>query len=103
MDEVAEAVDADVPPLQHSVVIPEQHLVVSGVADEGEPVLASDPALTDLLDDGTATAYLRTDCIPINDALGPDATPQDQARSAEHTSELQSIMRISYAVLCLTK
>src|SRR3546814_8540061 len=24
-------------------------------------------------------------------------------RSAEHTSELQSLMRISYAVLCLTK
>ncbi|NYG59426.1 hypothetical protein BJ980_002349 [Nocardioides daedukensis] len=78
MDEVAEAVDADVPPLQRSVVLPEQHLVVSGVADEGEPVLASDPALTELLDDGTATAYVRTDCIPINDALGPDATVEDQ-------------------------
>src|SRR3546814_9169169 len=25
------------------------------------------------------------------------------ARSAEHTSELQSLMRISYAVFCLTK
>src|SRR3546814_2079104 len=28
---------------------------------------------------------------------------QDQARSEEHTSELQSLMRISYAVFCLTK
>src|SRR3546814_8861850 len=27
----------------------------------------------------------------------------DGARSAEHTSELQSLMRISYAVFCLTK
>src|SRR3546814_10846133 len=26
-----------------------------------------------------------------------------QPRSAEHTSELQSLMRISYAVICLTK
>src|SRR3546814_4604446 len=26
-----------------------------------------------------------------------------QARSEEHTSELQSLMRISYAVFCLTK
>src|SRR3546814_8024811 len=27
----------------------------------------------------------------------------EQARSEEHTSELQSLMRISYAVFCLTK
>src|SRR3546814_9216378 len=32
-------------------------------------------------------------------------TPEDVAalRSEEHTSELQSLMRISYAVFCLTK
>src|SRR3546814_10200099 len=44
--------------------------------------------------------------------LGPDATvtlltgsrlPYDGFRSEEHTSELQSLMRISYAVFCLTK
>src|SRR3546814_10807229 len=29
--------------------------------------------------------------------------PVIQARSEEHTSELQSLMRISYAVFCLTK
>src|SRR3546814_2395683 len=28
---------------------------------------------------------------------------QDPARSEEHTSELQSLMRISYAVFCLKK
>src|SRR3546814_9821227 len=27
--------------------------------------------------------------------------PRDQPRSEEHTSELQSLMRISYAVFCL--
>src|SRR3546814_9600955 len=31
------------------------------------------------------------------------AMPANPARSEEHTSELQSIMRISYAVFCLTK
>src|SRR3546814_8069053 len=31
----------------------------------------------------------------------PDA--QDAMRSEEHTSELQSLMRISYAVFCLNK
>src|SRR3546814_9746398 len=30
-------------------------------------------------------------------------TQRDTLRSEEHTSELQSLMRISYAVLCLTK
>src|SRR3546814_3843319 len=29
--------------------------------------------------------------------------PERQARSEEHTSELQSLMRISYAVFCLQK
>src|SRR3546814_5659879 len=29
--------------------------------------------------------------------------PEDAARSEEHTSELQSLMRISYAVFCLKK
>src|SRR3546814_6117640 len=31
------------------------------------------------------------------------AEPQEEARSEEHTSELQSLMRISYAVFCLKK
>src|SRR3546814_3641086 len=30
-------------------------------------------------------------------------TPTDASRSEEHTSELQSLMRISYAVFCLKK
>src|SRR3546814_9925202 len=32
-----------------------------------------------------------------------DAGPADALRSEEHTSELQSLMRISYAVFCLKK
>src|SRR3546814_2931295 len=32
-----------------------------------------------------------------------DDLPQDAKRSEEHTSELQSLMRISYAVFCLKK
>src|SRR3546814_9877687 len=35
---------------------------------------------------------------------GPEgAAPVRPSRSEEHTSELQSLMRISYAVFCLTK
>src|SRR3546814_5389048 len=32
---------------------------------------------------------------------GPPSTLADGSRSEEHTSELQSLMRISYAVFCL--
>src|SRR3546814_3901189 len=32
-----------------------------------------------------------------------DVVPHDAGRSEEHTSELQSLMRISYAVFCLKK
>src|SRR3546814_3643354 len=34
---------------------------------------------------------------------GARAHHHEQARSEEHTSELQSLMRISYAVFCLKK
>src|SRR3546814_10801676 len=34
---------------------------------------------------------------------GPDLVRRGDQRSEEHTSELQSLMRISYAVFCLTK
>src|SRR3546814_7860068 len=33
----------------------------------------------------------------------PISVPDPPARSEEHTSELQSLMRISYAVFCLKK
>src|SRR3546814_3674726 len=36
-------------------------------------------------------------------ALQIDDLAVEQARSEEHTSELQSLMRISYAVFCLKK
>src|SRR3546814_1479708 len=34
---------------------------------------------------------------------GRQVEPRGHDRSEEHTSELQSLMRISYAVFCLTK
>src|SRR3546814_10161258 len=35
--------------------------------------------------------------------IGVERFPVDEERSEEHTSELQSLMRISYAVFCLKK
>src|SRR3546814_3823918 len=34
---------------------------------------------------------------------GQHAAPESKRRSEEHTSELQSLMRLSYAVFCLNK
>src|SRR3546814_2780669 len=38
---------------------------------------------------------------PVRDGAGPHR--RDPGRSEEHTSELQSLMRITYAVFCLKK
>src|SRR3546814_2240544 len=40
---------------------------------------------------------------PVHDALSILDHPRLDLRSEEHTSELQSLMRISYAVFCLKK
>src|SRR3546814_1896821 len=41
--------------------------------------------------------------LALDDGYGPQTRwePQPVSRSEEHTSELQSLMRISYAVFCL--
>src|SRR3546814_9532992 len=39
----------------------------------------------------------------IRNLLGGEGTTMLYTRSEEHTSELQSLMRISYAVFCLKK
>src|SRR3546814_5009835 len=58
----------------------------------------------DLVADGEAAAFDAADqdapFVELVDVL--DGHPQRQ-RSEEHTSELQSLMRTSYAVFCLTK
>src|SRR3546814_6872569 len=47
-----------------------------------------------LLTDGTQ---------PVGRGVGPALEARDVLRSEEHTSELQSLMRNSYAVFCLKK
>src|SRR3546814_4663786 len=43
-------------------------------------------------------------CRPASSAIrSPRPSSSSAARSEEHTSELQSLMRISYAVFCLKK
>src|SRR3546814_6902294 len=45
-----------------------------------------------------------TPCLTtISPATAPSTLPPCSTRSEEHTSEIQSLMRISYAVFCLKK
>src|SRR3546814_3062511 len=54
--------------------------------------------------------WITSTCIDDNDRIRFPSSPPSQSsgaekkeRSEEHTSELQSLMRISYAVFCLKK
>src|SRR3546814_2237438 len=49
----------------------------------------------------TATFGITANCISPGSVWTP--LVENQIRSEEHTSELQSLMRISYAVFCLKK
>src|SRR3546814_7392854 len=48
------------------------------------------------VDDGGSIKHALPGCLQVGSAA-------DYLRSEEHTSELQSLMRISYAVFCLKK
>src|SRR3546814_1310960 len=50
--------------------------------------------------DGVSLVALAMGLFGITEVI---ASINDSARSEEHTSELQSLMRISYAVFCLKK
>src|SRR3546814_4376596 len=69
---------------------------VDGGADVGQEEEES-PLTRPLHHADTATAFTHDD-PPIHRSRVRDVT-----RSEEHTSELQSLMRISYAVFCLKK
>src|SRR3546814_4775928 len=53
--------------------------------------------------DALAAPDALSHCPCASDALRSAARDHDAGRSEEHTSELQSLMRISYAVFCLKK
>src|SRR3546814_9960786 len=92
-------------PLLLRVTRPDDHLVgllvVTGaralgrLAPRGDRVTAAR---------GTAfAAAMRVVDRVLRDAAGERTLAEPAIRSEEHTSELQSLMRISYAVFCLKK
>src|SRR3546814_3275522 len=85
------------------------------ISADGQEVLEVDaPAGTRLLDlaqahgqplEGTCEGAMAcSTCHVVIDPVDFDKLPKatEPERSEEHTSELQSLMRISYAVFCLT-
>src|SRR3546814_2974752 len=71
------------------------------MADEGEQALRIDDFLGDSFGFEMALSYCEIEAFTEH-RLGQRAFNVDAlGRSEEHTSELQSLMRISYAVFCL--
>src|SRR3546814_5567335 len=62
-----------------------------------------DPLLHALLDDRADPRRPHLQPAGRGAGSGQALDPPDDPRSEEHTSELQSLMRISYAVFCLKK
>src|SRR3546814_3486012 len=54
-------------------------------------------------DDKAFTSAVASGRLPADSTTCPSASTTLAPRSEEHTSELQSLMRISYAVFCLKK
>src|SRR3546814_5880888 len=90
-----------------------QHVVVDGGSDDGTlDVIAEYPHI-ELIHEPSPGIYVAMNCgiaaarhevigiVNADDLLKTGAL--GAVRSEEHTSELQSLMRISYAVFCLKK
>ncbi|MFC4785870.1 hypothetical protein ACT8ZV_15430 [Nocardioides sp. MAHUQ-72] len=99
MGDVADAVDAGVGPLAGAQVLRGSHLVVSGVATDGADSWATDPAVVPLVGEPAEATYVRRGCVPLADALGPDASAEDQDAVLAHhdVSDLDELDAVAVA------
>src|SRR3546814_10337903 len=86
------------------------HYGTLNAADANARLIAAAPDLLDALTEARRIIRARasrsaSECrfLDAADAAIARATSNPKERSEEHTSELQSLMRISYAVFCLKK
>src|SRR3546814_5737750 len=77
-----------------------QPLNSAGFADLVRNVRTAMPDLEVVVDECICEGHK---VVTSSTVMGTLATPLFGYRSEEHTSELQSLMRISYAVFCLKK
>src|SRR3546814_977556 len=69
----------------------------------GVPSSNTSRAPTTSLNGGSSTPSSAASSRNLRNPVSARTTPATLLRSEEHTSELQSLMRISYAVFCLKK
>ncbi|MBD8868000.1 hypothetical protein [Nocardioides donggukensis] len=91
MAEVRRAVDDGAGPLADAEVLPARRLVVSGTAEDGEPVWGYDAGWAPLVDDTAESTYLHDGCLDVNAALGPDADVEDQQQVADLVASLEPL------------
>src|SRR3546814_2819459 len=100
--------------LQDALEVREQHLDLLSLAARGDVSIGEGEIARHVtctfvnrardLAGGLAWTAVLLECASITVALGcPVSKEAVLIRSEEHTSELQSLMRISYAVFCLKK
>src|SRR3546814_9161333 len=65
--------------------------------------LGTKVSVCSLIDVAACTMPSSTPMMSTGSSSGAEASARIHSRSEEHTSELQSLMRISYAVFCLKK
>src|SRR3546814_4801839 len=81
---------------------PEELKAIIGQYD-GLAIRSSTKVTKDILDAATNLKVVGRAGIGVDNVDIPAASAKGVVRSEEHTSELQSLMRISYAVFCLKK
>src|SRR3546814_6270343 len=90
-----------------SLIAERQALLDSGVRDPFSLVMEQVVSPTEAIISGKRTILLGTyNYMGMTfdpDVIAAGKKALDEYRSEEHTSELQSLMRISYAVFCLKK
>ncbi len=85
MGAVARAVGDGVGPLAGATVRPRDHLVLSGQATDSTDSWATDATVVPLVGDPAEAILVRRGCLPIAEALGPDATAEQRDRVLAHT------------------
>src|SRR3546814_1010663 len=79
----------------------DQHVVIGRAVEERRMQWIH--AVVDMLRVDRAVHDRLRPARPVGGFVAREVRPQIAGRSEEHTSELQSLMRISYAVFCLKK
>src|SRR3546814_10545399 len=89
---------------QRHIRMPDLHSCPKVHHDRNQSAAARGPNVSAVAPNVQRASHLGRDVWPQRlSNTGDRQTPCLPARSEEHTSELQSLMRISYAVFCLKK